>query len=176
MPVPAWSVYGCWPDTRERFAEVFYADSARAAEDQAQVLAREQGWRSLWVCRVVAGEVPAADGYTAYLDPEDPRNLDRDDLVPDMPELLGADPDWTVLGIALPASAPMAAFTDRGMSCTGERYGDVVPASSPGAAEDVARSRVADKGGQLLVCAVLAGRHAGADTYAAFVGPDVRAG
>jgi hypothetical protein len=166
--MPRFSVYGCWPDTRERFAEVYDADSARAAEDTAQSFARAQG-AVLWVARVIEGAVPTADGYTAYVDPDDPRNLDRDDLMPDMPELLGADPEWTVFGIAAPLGTP-----DPAMGWTGERYGDVVPASSPGAAEDVARSRVADNGGVLLTCAVLAGRHAGADAYATFTDPDIR--
>jgi hypothetical protein len=163
-----YSVYGCWPETRERFAEVYQATSPRAAENQAQADARDQGG-TLWVCRVVAGPVATADGYTAFVDPDDDCNLDAEGLVPDMPALAGA-PDWTVFGIAVPRGTP-----DEVVWRAGERYGDLLAATSAGAAEDVARARLADKGGELWVCAVLAGRVAAADTYAAFVDPGVRA-
>jgi hypothetical protein len=162
-----YSVYGCWGD-RERFAEVYQAVSPRAAEDQAQAAAREKGG-TLWVCRVVEGEVPTADRYTAFVDPDDDRNQDRDDLEPDMPGLDG-DPEWTVFGIAVPLRTE-----DGCVGWAGERYGDVLAATSAGAAEDVARARLADKGGELWVCAVLAGRVRAVDTYAPFVDPDVRA-
>lgn len=167
MALQPFSVYGCWPQTRERFAEVYRATSPRTAEDQAQMDAQEKGG-TLWVCRVVVGEVAPADGYTLFVDPADPRNLDAEGLEPDMPDLEG-DPNWTIFGIALPYGTP-----DDRVARTGERYGDVLAATSAGAAEDVARSRVADKGGDLWVCAVLAGQVPAADTYAAFVDPDVR--
>jgi hypothetical protein len=163
-----YSVYGCWDD-RERFAEVYQATSPRAAEDQAQLDASEKGG-DLWVCRVVRGDVPTADRYTAFVDPSDDRNLDRDDLEPDVPDLEAGVPYWTVFGIAVP---PRVA--DRQLGWTGERYGDTVAATSAGAAEDVARARLADRGGDLWVCAVLAGRVTAADTYATFIDPDVRA-
>jgi len=163
-----YSVYGCWAETCERFAEVYQATSPRAAEDQAQADAEEKGG-TLWVCRVVLGEIAPADGYTAFVDPDDPRNLDAEGLIPDMPALEG-DPDWTVFGIAVPRGTP-----DGLVWRTGERYGDVLAATSAGAAEDVARSRLADKDGDLWVCTVLAGQVAAADTYAVFVDPDVRA-
>jgi hypothetical protein len=131
--------------------------------------AQEKGG-TLWVCRVVAGEVAPADVYTMFVDPADPRNLDSGDLVPDMPDLVAGDPDWTVFGIAVPRGTP-----DDRVAWTGERYGDVLAATSAGAAEDVARSRLADKDGDLWVCAVLAGQVTAVDTYAVFVDPDVRA-
>jgi hypothetical protein len=167
MALQPFSVYGCWDD-RERFAEVYRAVSPRVAEDLAQIDAEEKGG-TLWVCRVVAGEVATADGYTAFTDPDDDRNLDAEGLVPDMPALEG-DPDWTVFGIAVPRGT-----ADDLVWRSGERYGDVLAATSAGAAEDVARSRLADKGGDLWVCAVLAGRVAAVDTYAVFADPDVRA-
>lgn len=169
MALQPFSVYGCWKETRERFAEVYRATSPRAAEDQAQMDAREKGG-TLWVCRVIAGEVAPADGYTLFTDPADPRNLDAEGLVPDMPDLDAGDPDWTVFGIAVPRG-----IADVFVGWAGERYGDVLAATSAGAAEDVARSRLADKDGDLWVCAVLAGPVTAADTYAAFVDPDVRA-
>lgn len=167
MELHEFSVYGCWDD-RERFAGVFEAGSPRGAEDRAQLDAQAKGG-TLWVCRVVAGKVPPADGYTAFTDPYDDRNADAEGLVPDMPNLGGAS-DWTVFGIAVSRGT-----ADDDVWRTGERYGDVIAATSPGAAEDVARSRLADRGGQLWVCTVLAGAVAAADTYAAFVDPDVRA-
>ncbi|HZR50165.1 MAG TPA: hypothetical protein VFB06_11655 [Streptosporangiaceae bacterium] len=168
--ITPFSVYGCWQETQERFAEVYRAGSARLAESLAQLDASDRGG-TLLVARVVAGEVPAVDRYTLFTDPEDPRNQDAGGIEPDVPDLLrGLDPDWTVFGIALP---PDARTGDIGR--TGERYGDWVNASSAKAAEDVARSRIADKGGWLWVCAVLEGSVRAADTYATFVNPDVKA-
>jgi hypothetical protein len=163
-----WTVYGFWAETRERFGEFYRATSARAAEDMAQMTALEKGG-TLLVCRVVAGEVPSADRYTAFVDPQDPRNEECDDLEPDVPDVTAGDPEWTVFGIAVPAGGRPVPVE------RGERYGDVVNAASPLAAEDVARSRLADRDGELLVCAVLAGRVAAVDTYATFADPDVTA-
>jgi len=168
MTLQPYSVYGCWPETRERFAEVYRAMSPRGAEDLAQMDAEEKRG-VLWVCRVVAGEVATADGYTAFVDPDDDRNQDAEGLEPDMPNLDGVS-DWTVFGIAVQHGTP-----DSLVWRAGERYGDVIAATSPRAAEDVARSRLADKGGELWVCAVLGGAVSAVDTYAAFVDPDVRA-
>lgn len=169
MKPQLYSVYGCWKETRERYAEAYEATSPRAAEDQAKADARETGG-TLWVCRVVAGEVPPADMYTAFTDPENPGNLDAEGLEADMPDLMAGDPDWTVFGIAVPHGT-----ADADVWRTGERYGDVVAATSAGAAEDVAGSRLADQGGDLWVCATLAGQVPAVDTYAVFVDPDVRA-
>lgn len=168
MTLQAFSVYGCWAETRERFAEVYDATSARTAEDMAQMDAQEK-CGTLWVCRVVAGKVVPADTYTAFTDPQDPRNADADGLTPDIPDFTAGDPEWTVFGIAVPEGT-----SDAAVPYTGERYGDIVSATSAGAAEDVARDRIADKSGQLRVCTVLAGRVPAADSYAWFVGPDVR--
>lgn len=167
MTLYEFSVYGCWDD-RERYAGAYLATSPRAAEDQAQAFAAEKGG-TLWVCRVVEGPVAPADRYTVFVDPDDDRNLDAEGLEPDMPNLDGVS-DWTVFGLAIPRGIP-----DSVVWRTGERYGDIVAATSPGAAEDVARSRIAGKGGELWVCAVLAGAAAAADTYASFADPDVRA-
>ena len=167
--VQPFSVYGCWQETRERFAEVYRATGPRAAEDLAQLDAADKGG-TLWVCRVIPGEIAPADRYTAFVDPEDERNRDVDGLEPDVPDLAAGDPEWTVFGIAVPRGCPA-----HKVGRAGERYGDVLSATSAGAAEDVARSRLADKGGVLWVCTVLAGRVAAADTYASFVDPDVKA-
>lgn len=166
MTLQPYSVYGCWDD-RERFAGVFEATSPRAAEDMAQMDARAKGG-TLWVARVVAGEVAPVDKYTAFVDPLDDRNQDAEGLEPDMPEMLGANPDWTVFGLAVPRGT-----ADEDIWRTAERYGDIVAAASPGAAEDVARSRLADKKGELWVCTVLAGAVRAVDSYATFADPDV---
>ncbi len=166
MTLQPYSVYGCWDD-RERFAGAYQATSPRAAEDTAQMDARDMSG-TLWVCRVVAGEVPGADKYTAFVDPMDDRNADAEGLEPDMPNLDGVS-DWTVFGLVTSPGTP-----DGEVWRAAERYGDLVAATSPGAAEDVARSRVADKGGELWVCTVLAGTARAADTYATFADPDVR--
>jgi hypothetical protein len=126
----------------------------------------------LRVARVVEGVRPPADRYTAYVDPQDPRNDVRDDLEPDVPDYTRGDPEWTVFGLAAPAGMRL---DDPAMAWKGERYGDVVNAASPLAAEDVARDRIREKGGVLLVCATLDGREAACDTYAVFADPDVRA-
>lgn len=162
------SVYGCWALTRERYAEVYRATSPRAAEDMAQMDAADKGG-TLWVCRVVPGEVAPVDLYTAFVDPADPRNADYDGLVPDVADIPDGDPEWTVFGIAVPPGTP-----DGPVGWTGERYGDVISATSAGAAEDVARDRLKDMGGELWVCTVLPGRVAAADTYATFVDPDAQ--
>jgi hypothetical protein len=164
-----YSVYGCWAETRERFAEVYQATSPRAAEHLAQMDAQEKGG-TLWVCRVVPGEVAPADTYTAFVDPDDPRNDEIDGLTPDVPDIADGDPEWTVFGIAVPKGTP-----DSAAGRTGERYGDVLNATSAGAAEDVARARLADQDGELWVCTVIPGRVAAVDTYAPFVDPDVKA-
>ena len=171
MALQPFSVYGYWAGTRERFAGAYEALSARAAEDmaQAEADAREKGG-TLLVCRVVAGRIEPADTYTAFVDPRDPRNAEAEGLVPDVPDIAAGDPEWTVFGLAVPRG-----MRDRDAGRRGERYGDLVSATSAGAAEDVARSRIADKGGELLVCTVLAGRVTAADNYATFADPDVRA-
>ena len=164
------SVAGVWQRTAERWLQPYQAATARTAEGLAQLQAGDEN-DVLLVCRVLTGDVRAADRYTAFVDPDDPRNLDRTDLEPDVPVLDG-DPEWTVFGLAAPKGT---ALSDPALPGTGERYGDVINATSAGAAEDVARSRLADKGGVLFVCCVLAGRVAAADTYATFADPDVRA-
>jgi hypothetical protein len=170
MMISPYSIYGCWLETTERFADVYQAESPRSAESLAQLDASDRGG-TLLVARVVPGEVPAVDRYTLFVDPEDARNQDAEGIEPDVPDLLrGLDPDWTVFGIALPVEAGHADIRR-----LGERYGDWINASSAKAAEDVARSRLADKGGCLWVCAVLEGSVRAADTYATFVEPDIKA-
>lgn len=164
--IHSYSLYGFWAETRERFAEVYRAPSPRAAEDLAQMGANEKGG-TLIVARLVEGEVAPVDKYTLFVDPNDPQNLDADSLEADMPCLDG-DPEWTVFGVAIPAGGRPFDIS------RGERYGDVINATSALVAEDVARDRLKEKNGELLVCTVLEGRVAACDTYATFVNPDVQ--
>jgi hypothetical protein len=166
--ISSYSLYGFWAETRERFAEVYRAPSPRAAEDLAQMGANEKGG-TLIVARLVAGEVAPVDNYTLFVDPYDPQNLDVEGLEMAMDDLEG-DPEWTVFGVAIPAGGRPFDIQ------RGERYGDVINATNALAAEDVARDRLKDKDGELLVCTVLAGRVAACDTYAAFVNPDMKVG
>jgi len=161
------SVYGYWPHTQERWGEVFQATSARAAEDLAQMYAADQG-AVLRVAGVFEGIHASADRYSLYVDPRDVRNLDTEDLEPDVPGLEVVT--WTVLGlIEDPHDSRWNEKTG------GQRYCDRVMADSPLAAEDVAVDKVRGEDGRLLVCAVFTGRVQRADAlYAKFSIPDVQ--
>jgi hypothetical protein len=163
------SVYGYWVHSQERWGEVFQATSARAAEDLAQMYAADQG-ATLRVAGVFEGIDASVDRYTLYVDPRDVRNLDADDLEPDVPGLEVVT--WTVLGL-------IEAERDRHWNekTGGQRFCDHVMADSPLAAEDVAVDKARSEGGRLLVCAVFAGTRQRADAlYAKFADPDVLAG
>lgn len=160
------SVYGMWPHSMERWGAVFQATSARAAEDLAQMYAAEQG-AVLRAAGVFEGVLPAVDRYTLYVDPRDVRNLDAEDLIPDVPELQVAT--WTVLGL-------IEAEHDRRWNerTGGQRFCDQILADSPLSAEDVAVDKARGEGGRLLVCAVFGGARQRADAlYAKFANPDV---
>lgn len=64
-----WTVVGCWPETKERYAEHVSALSPRQAEDLAQMTAKEKGG-ILWVCGVYEGKLSAADTYATFIDPD----------------------------------------------------------------------------------------------------------
>lgn len=160
------SVYGYWPHSTERWGEVFQATSARAAEDLAQMYAAEQG-AALRIAGVFEGVLPSVDRYTLYVDPRDVRNLDAEDLIPDVPELETAT--WTVLGL-------IEAEHDRRWNerTGGQRFCDQILADSPLSAEDVAADKARGEGGRLLVCAVFGGARQRADAlYAKFSNPSV---
>lgn len=162
------SIYGYWPHSGERWGEVFQATSARAAEDLAQMYAQDQG-AVLRVAGVFEGVIASVDRYALYVDPRDVRNLDAEDLEPDVPELETAM--WTVLGLVEdPHDHRWNVRTG------GQRFCDQILADSPLSAEDVAMDKARGEGGRLLVCAVFAGAKQRADAlYAAFSSPDVPA-
>jgi hypothetical protein len=163
------SVYGYWPHSTERWGEVFQATSARAAEDLAQMYARDRG-AALRVAGVFEGVIASVDRYTLYVDPRDVRNLDAEGLDPDVPGL--RNETWTVLGL-------IESLKDRRWNehtGGGQRFCDHVLADSPLSAEDVAQDKARGEGGRLLVCAVFDGTRQRADAlYAKFANPDVRA-
>lgn len=161
------SVYGWWPHSQERWGDVLQATSARAAEDLAQMYAREQG-AVLRVAGVFEGVPPSVDRYTLYVDPRDVRNLDAEDVEPDVSELEAAT--WTVLGLI--EDQHDRRWNER---TGGQRFCDQILADSPLSAEDAAADKARGEGGRLLVCAVFGGARQRADAlYAKFADPDVR--
>jgi len=165
-----YSVFGCWAQTSERFAEIYDAPGPRSAEILAQQMARQEGG-TLWVCRTFPGMQEPKDTYTLFTDPRDDRNAGAEDLELDTPDFLRDNPDWLVIGFAVP----------KGMGTghpefghTAERHAGHVYAPSPLTAEDAARDMLAEKGADLIVCSVLEGCPAAADTYATFADPDAR--
>lgn len=161
------SVYGYWPHSGERWGEVFQATSACTAEDLAQMYAADQG-AALRVAGVFEGVIASVDRYTLYVDPRDVRNLDTEDLEPNVPELEVVT--WTVLGLI--ESEHDHRWNER---TGGQRSCDYIMADSPLAAEDVAVDKARGEGGRLLVCAVFTGARQRADAlYAKFSDPDVQ--
>lgn len=160
------SVYGCFT-SGERFADALYARDASRAEQRA-VDENSDDEATLWVCAVVRGEVPSVDTYTAYVDPDDPRNADCPELELDLIALEAQE--YTVFGIA---RNPHNRLT---YECLiGERYAKVIVALSPREAEDIARNQIEERGGELWVCAVGDGAITRDDHhYATFVDPEVR--
>lgn len=163
----AWSVFGYWADSLERYGEVYYAPTPRAAEDLLQHDAAANG-RRFHVAGVLSGQVPTVDRYTLFVDPRDPRNDQADALEMDSDELEVTT--FSVLGlIRQPGGGAWNARTG------GQRFLERVEALSPLAAEDVARSRARDQHGELLVCAVFHGPVQRADAaYAYFADPDLQ--
>lgn len=161
-----YTVIGYWPGNGERYGDFYDADNARDAERRMQrdADAVNQTFR---VAGILHGAPECADRYTKYVDPQDTRNLDAEDLIPDSDELRVTE--WSVMGL-LHDVRDMAWNRRTG----GQRYLEVIDALSPLAAEDVARSRAADQGARLVVCAVFQGRVERADPYAVFSDPDIR--
>jgi len=66
---PWFTVVGVWPETEERFAQPYAAQTPRQAEEFAQMEAKEKGG-VLWVCGVFDGQVRAVDTYATFVDPD----------------------------------------------------------------------------------------------------------
>lgn len=158
-PRQTYTVYGFWPDTEERYGQAYIADSARDAEDQMLLEAQDQQ-TEFRIAGTLVGEHPAADIYTAYIDPEDPDNDAREDLEAVIAELEVCE--WTILGL-------ITADDDEqwNQRTGGQRHISHEMALSPRIAEDLARAAVAERGKfTLAVCVVLAGRKERCESYA----------
>lgn len=143
-----YSVIGDWDG--ERYVEWFDSVSSDAAEDLMLMKASEEGGL-FWVCAVLRGWAKAADTYAYYVDKDDPRHGERDDLRPATSEL--EITEWTVVGRVVSRRA--GGWNQR---TGGERFIGYEMAFAPDEAEDVAHSRVADKpDGLLKVATVLPG-------------------
>jgi len=165
-----YSVFGCWAQTSERFAEIYEASTAAHAEQLAVAQGKMQGG-TLWVCRLFPGRQEPVDTYTLFTDPRDDRNAGAEDLELDTPDFLRDSPDWLVIGFAVPKGMGIG---HPEFGHTAERHAEHMYAPSPLTAEDAARDMLAEKGADLIVCSVLEGCPAAADTYATFADPDVR--
>lgn len=72
-----YTVVGFWFNTLERWAQVYNADTALAAEDMAQREASEKGM-TLGVCGVFKGDLMNVDGYATWVDPTAKSQEDMD--------------------------------------------------------------------------------------------------
>jgi hypothetical protein len=148
----AYTVYGWWQDSGERYASLLDARSPRDAEQIMQERAESEGG-IFRAAATLLGEHPAADTYTAFVDPDDPRNLERG-VAPVLEELELAE--YTVLGLVLSTRRLDHGWNER---TGGERFLSHELATSPRFAEDIAGVKVAERGHfRLVVCAVLEGR------------------
>jgi hypothetical protein len=158
------TVIGCWPESGERFAEVFDVfdtdEAERVMYDRA-----EDNDTLFFTAGIVAGTPDTEDLYTSYIDPYDDRNQDDGLLERPVAELLAIE--WTVFGIAWDPNHPDS-FTEP----VGQRWTATVMADSAFSAEDVARSLVEEDDGILWVCGVLRGSWGRADPHT-FVDPNL---
>lgn len=144
-----YTVVGDWDG--ERYAQKYDTISPDDAEGLMAMKVAEEGG-VFWAVAVLLGDVNTVDRYAFYVDLDNPRHADRDDLVPAQEELEMAE--WTVFGRLL-------SHTDQRWNerTGGERYCAYEMALSPDTAERVVCSRVADnRESHLLVCGVLPGR------------------
>lgn len=153
LPIETYSVTGWWVDSNERHVAFIEARSARDAERlMLEQAAGEDG--VFRIAGTMLGEYRAADTYTAFVDPEDPENENREDLEPVIDEFGMAD--WTVFGLVAGTGRHDGEWNER---TGGERYLGHEMALNSRIAEDLARMAVRERGAfELTVCAVFAGR------------------
>jgi hypothetical protein len=146
------SVVGYWADSNERYVEFFRGATVRDVEDQMLgQAAREAG--DFRIAGTMLGEQYRADLYTAFVDPDDEANDEREDLQPVIDGLGVAE--WTIVGIVTSTARHDGAWNER---TGGERYLGHEMALSPRIAEDLARMAVRERGGfELTVCGVFEG-------------------
>lgn len=150
MSTGTYSVIGYWVGSQERYVEFFDATSARDAENQMLALAREED-DVFRIAGTMLGEQYRDCKYTAFIDPDDPENDNREDLEVVVDEL-GVE-EWTVFGLVV--STNDAAWNER---TGGERYLGRQMGLNARIAEDLARMDVRERPGlELIVCAVFKG-------------------
>ncbi|HEX4789970.1 MAG TPA: hypothetical protein VH372_16005 [Actinospica sp.] len=155
-----YTVFGYWEDSDERFGEVFEASSAQDAERRMQRRSANEGG-GFRAAATLRGRHGAADTYSAFVDPEDSRNLERG-LEPVIAELELTE--YTVLGLTV---STRRRDEDWNARTGGRRVLFHELALSPRIAEDVAAARVRDEGDfRLVVCAVLTGHRERAESFA----------
>lgn len=164
--MPQYTVCGYWADTEEREVEVVTADNVYKAEWRILARADQQGG-DFRPAGTLLGQFAKADTYSAFVDPEDLRNLERG-LAPavDGP----AVEEWTVLGVILAKDRHHRHWN---AETGGQRWLSHEMATSALAAEDVARSK--NTAGNLVVCAVFAGALNRCENFP-FSNPDRRVG
>ena len=154
-----YTVFGYWQDSGERFGEVFEAVSPEQAERLMRRRSEDEGG-GFRAAATLRGRHAAADTYTAFVDLEDPRNLERG-LEPAVDELELTE--YTVLGLTL---STRRRDKDWNENTGGQRVLFHELALSARIAEDVAAARVHDEEHfRLVVCAVLAGHRERAESY-----------
>jgi hypothetical protein len=154
-----YTVFGYWEDSGERFGEVFEAESAEHAERLMERRSQEEGG-GFRAAATLRGRHDAADSYTAFVDPEDERNLERG-LEPAVDELELTE--YTVLGLTLSTRRRDKDWNER---TGGQRVLFHELALSARIAEDVAAARVGDEEHfRLVVCAVLTGYRERAEAH-----------
>ena len=156
-----YTVFGYWADSDERFGEVFEADSADHAERLMRRRSADEGG-GFRTAATLRGRHAAVDTYTAFTDPEDPRNAERE-LEPVIEEL--EITEYTVLGLVLSTRRRDEDWNER---TGGQRVLLHEMALSPRIAEDLAAGRVREQDEHmcLVVCAVLQGRKERAESFA----------
>jgi hypothetical protein len=158
------TIIGCWPESGERFADVFDVEDPEQVELIMAERAEEED-TLFFTAGVVGGAPKAEDRYTNFIDPYDMRNQDDALLERPLPHSLAIE--WTVFGIAWDPNHP-----DSYCEPIGQRWIDTVMADSAFSAEDVARSMVEEEGGVLWVCGVLGGSWNRLERHA-FVDPEL---
>lgn len=147
------SVVGYWSDSNERYVEFFRETTAREAEQQMLEQARREDG-TFRIAGTMLGEQYRTDLYTAFVDPDDPENENREDLQVVIDELGMAE--WAIIGLVASTRHHDQDWNER---TGGERYLGHEMALNPRVAEDLARMAVRERGEfELTVCAVLAGR------------------
>ena len=147
------SVIGYWTDSNERYVEFFRETTVRGAEEQMLANARDEAG-DFRIAATMLGEQYRTDLYTAFIDPDDAENENREDLQVVIDEL--GMVEWTIVGLVRSTRRGDVGWDEE---TGGERYLGHEMALNPRIAEDLARGAVQERGEfELTVCAVFEGR------------------